>query len=157
MGERSVDVYQKLRPWTEIEACQCPSIEGLLLLDSLTDNPLHCSVCLREIDPERAQLTVDETGAVATWFSAASALYRLWLHSGEYEEYAKAKLTDPAGQVNRAGLQVARQLSTRIPTRLVFFRDTDDAEPTQCPVCGTPLTTSVRRGVGECPSCPLLI
>ena len=152
-----MDVYQKLRPWNEIEACQCPSIEGLLLVDLLTDNTLHCSACKREVDPERVQLTAGETEAVARWFSAVAALRRLWLDSGEYEEYAKARLMDPAGQVNRDGLQVARQLSARIPTRLWFFRDPDDGEPTQCPVCGKRLTSTLRWGTGECPSCPLLI
>jgi hypothetical protein len=152
-----MDAYQKLRPWTEIEACQCASTEGLLLVDLLTDNPLHCSVCRNEVDPERAGLTLDEAESVARWFAAASALYRLWLDSGEYEEYAKARLTDPSGQVNRDGLQLAVQLSVRIPTRLWFFRDTDDGEPTQCPVCGQQLKTDVRWGTGECPSCPLLV
>lgn len=69
----------------------------------------------------------------STVFSAASALYRLWLDSGEYEEYARACLVDPEGQVNRDGLKVARTLSARVPTRLWFFHDSDDGEPTRCP------------------------
>lgn len=149
--------YQKLRPWTEIEACSCPSIKGLLLVDLLTDNPLHCSVCRNEVDPERISLTLEEVEAVASWFSVASALYRLWLDSGEYEEYAKAKLKDPEGQVNRDGLQVARRISARIPTLLWLFRDTDDGVPTECPVCSRQLITDVRCGIGECANCSLLL
>jgi len=103
-----MDAYQKLRPWTEIEACRCGSVAGLFLVDLLTDNPIHCSDCRREVDPARVQLTVEETELVAHWYSAASALYRLWLNSGEYEDYAKARLIDPEGQVNREGLHVAR-------------------------------------------------
>jgi hypothetical protein len=150
-----MDAYQKLRPWTEIDACHCASIEGLLLVDLLSDNPLHCSDCRGEVDPERLHLTAEETELVASWHSAATALYRLWLDSGEYEDYAKSRLLDPNGQVNRQGLQVARVLSQRIPTRLWFFHDTDDGGPTRCPVCGDALDTDVKWGTGSCPSCPI--
>src|SRR5215510_4456380 len=75
---------QRLRPLTDIESCECASVNGILLVDLLTDNPLHCDFCRKEVDPERLQLTVEETEAVARWFSAADSLYRLWLDSGEY-------------------------------------------------------------------------
>jgi hypothetical protein len=150
-----MDAYNKLRPWTGIEACECSSVEGVFLVDLLTDNPLHCDSCRKEVDPERLKLTAEETEAVARWFSAADALYRLWLDSGEYEEYAKARLLEPNGQVNRDGLEVARALCTRIPTRLWFFSDTDDGEPTNCPVCHRKLETDVMWGTGKCPRCPI--
>jgi hypothetical protein len=153
----SMDVYQKLRPWTQIEACECEAVTGVLLVDLLTDNPIHCGRCRREVDPARLGLTVQETEAVASWFSVASALYRLWLNSRAYEDYAKAQLTDPQGQVNRDGVHLARMLSARLPTRLWFFRDTDDAEPTHCPLCGEALECEVKWGTGACPSCPILI
>jgi len=152
-----MDSYSRLRPWTEIEACQCASVEGLFLVDLLTDNPLHCSVCRKEVDPERLKLSSEETDLVARWFTGASALYRLWLDSGEYEQYAKARLVDPVGQVNRLGLEVARTLSARIPTRLWFFHDTDDGEPTRCPICELALDINVKWGTGKCPSCPIQI
>ncbi len=148
-----MDAYNKLRPWTEIEACECASAEGLFLVDLLTDNPLHCDFCRKEVDPERLKLTVEETESVARWFSTASALYRLWLDSGEYEEYAKARLLEPNGQVNRDGLKVARTLSARIPTRLWLFHDTDDGEPTHCPICRNELDTDVKWGTGTCLRC----
>lgn len=152
-----MNAYDKLRPWTDLEACKCASVGGLLLVDLLTNNPLHCDFCRREVDPERLGLTVEETEAVARWFSTASALYRLWLDSGEYEEYAKARLRDPDGQVNRNGLEVAHTLSARIPTRLWFFHDTDDGEPTHCPVCRSELDMDVKWGTGKCPNCPIRI
>lgn len=152
-----MNIYQLLRPWTEIEACRCDSVEGLFLVDLLTDNPLHCRRCRREVDPERLLLTPEETESVAQWHRAANALYWLWLDSGEYEEYAKARLLDPEGQVNRDGLHIARVLSRRIPTRLWFFHDTDDGEPTRCPVCGEALDTNVKWGTGSCRSCPIQV
>src|SRR5215510_8847022 len=109
-----MDTYSKLRPWTQIESCQCATVEGLILVDLLTDNPLHCIVCRNEVDPERLKLSMEETEHVARGFSAAKALYRLWLDSGEYEKYANARMLDPSWQVNRDGLQVAQKLSVRV-------------------------------------------
>jgi len=152
-----MDVYQKLRPWTQIESCECNTITDLLLIDALTDNPIHCASCRREVDPARLGLTVQETEAVASWFEVATALYRLWLDSGAYEAYAKAQLSDPNGQVNRDGVNLARMLSARLSTRLWMFRDTDDPEPTQCPICGEALSHHVKWGKGTCPSCPVLL
>lgn len=148
-----MDIYSKLRPWTEIEACDCSSLSGLLLVDLSTDNPLHCDHCRREVDPERLQLTVQEAELVARWFSVASALYRLWLHSGEYEEYAKLQLLDIQGQVNRDGLAIAEMLSSKIPTRLWLFYDTDDGIPVACPRCAKPLDANVKWGTGKCERC----
>jgi hypothetical protein len=152
-----VEAYQKLRPWTRLDSCSCEAVQSLLLVDLLTDNPIHCGACRCEVDPERLALTVTETEAVARWFSVASALYRLWLDSGAYEAFAKTQLLDPRGTVNLDGLDVARSLSARLPTRLWFFSDTADGEPTHCPVCGHVLDTNVRWGTGQCPRCPILV
>jgi len=145
--------YDKLRPFTQIESCECVTISGLLLVDLLSDNPINCAECRREVDPERIALTTDETESIAFWYSAASALYRLWLHSGEYEQYAKEKLLDPNGQVNKQGREIARSLSAKIPTQMWYFHDSDDGEPTVCPVCSSPLDISVKWGTGQCVKC----
>src|SRR6266446_2606861 len=102
-----MNAYDRLRPWTQIESCECDSVNGLFLVDILTDNPLQCDSCRKEVDPERLALTTEETESVARWYAAATALYQLWLDSGEYEEYAKARLLDPNGQVTRDGLKLA--------------------------------------------------
>src|SRR6185295_2449533 len=138
--------YDRLRPWTEIEACECAAVSGLFLVDILSDNPLHCDFCRKEVDPERLALTMEETDSVAHWYSAANALFQLWLHSGEYEDYAKARLLDPNGQVVQDGLELAQTLSARIPTRLWLFYDTDDGTPAHCPICGDKLDTEVKWG-----------
>jgi len=148
-----MDAYQRLRPWTAIEACECVSVQSLLLVDLLTDNPLHCGFCRREVDPERLQLTAAETEQVANWFSTASALYRLWLDSGEYEGYAKARLLDPKGQVTVKGLEAANMISAKIPTKYWFFSDADDGTPTHCPICASKLDTNVKWGTGCCEPC----
>jgi hypothetical protein len=66
----------------EIESCECAEVQTLLLVDLLTDNPLHCGFCRKEVDPARLELTAAETEDVAGWFSVASsllqALARFW-------------------------------------------------------------------------------
>jgi hypothetical protein len=151
------EAYKRLRPWTEIEACECESINGLFLVDLLTDNPLHCDFCRREVDPERLGLTAKETDAVAGWFAQAKSRYQLWLMSGEYEDYAKARLVDIDGQVNKDGREVAELLSKRIPTLLWVFRDVEDGEPTHCPRCGQPLDSNVKWGTGRCSACRIQV
>jgi predicted nucleic acid-binding Zn ribbon protein len=148
-----MDSYNKLRPWTEIESCECIAVSTLLLIDLLSDNPIHCGLCRREVDPERISLSSTETESIARWFSSSRALYRLWLNSGEYENYAKARLLDPNGQINREGRQIAKQLSTKIPTLMWFFHDTDDGEPISCPICCNLLDTDVKWGAGQCKTC----
>lgn len=145
--------YDKLRPWTEIESCNCKNIQGLFLVDLLTDNPIHCSFCRCEVDPERIELSTKETEDIARWYSAASALYRLWLDSGEYEDYAKSRLIDPLSQINKDGCNIAKDLSTKIPTKLWYFHDTDDGDPEICPICGALLNMDVKWGTGECNKC----
>lgn len=151
------EAYQRLRPQTDIESCACPSVDSLLLVDLLTDNPIHCGFCRKEVDPERLQLEVAEVHEIAHWFSAASALYRLWLDSGEYEQYAKARLIDPNGQINVVGREIARKLSEKCPTRLWFFSDSDDGDPTHCPICNRPLDEDVKWGTGCCQQCLIQI
>lgn len=146
-------MYDKLRPWTAIEACQCETLTELLLVDLLSDNPIHCASCRCEVDPERLQLPDNVVESIAGWYSVASALYRLWLDSGEYEDYAKQKLLDPCGQINQRARELAIAMSIHLPTRFWYFHDTDDADPTHCPVCGGQLDTAIDWGIGICRPC----
>ncbi len=130
---------------------------GLLLVDLMTENPIHCAECRREVDPERIALTSVEVDAIAHWFSASSALYRLWIQSGEYASYAKESLLDPNGQINKVGREIARALSAKLPTQVWYFHDTDDGEPTNCPVCSNPLDLAVKWGTGQCIECSIHI
>ena len=45
----------------------------------------------------------------------------------------------------------------RAAQRLWFFRDTDDGEPTECPVWGMALETDVKWGIGRCAVCPVQV
>lgn len=123
------------------------------MVNLLTDNPLHCIRCRKELEPERLHLTEDEIREVAGWNTIANALYLLWLDSTDYEAYAKEKLLDPNGQINRRGIAAARQLSSKVPTWYWFFHDTEDGVPQICPVCHEPLDANVSWAEGRCIPC----
>ena len=149
--------YDKLRPCTEVESCECASVMGLLLVSILAPNPIHCAECRKEIDPERLGLILLEVEELARCFGVYEALYRLWLDSGEYETYAKEKLLDPRGEVNVEAMRVAREYNIRWPTYYWMFRDVDDGEPTLCPSCGQPLDLRVKWGWRNCDACRVLV
>lgn len=149
--------YDKLRPWVEIEKCSCENITGILLVDILTDNPIHCFNCKNEIDPEVLKLDDKLVDEIANWYQAFQALYALWLNSGEYEAYAKKKLLDRNGQVNKGGMAVAQKLSAYYPTYYWWFCDTDNGEPSACPNCSRDLDLEVKYGTGKCDSCNVAV
>lgn len=153
--------YLKLRPWTDIESCTCTEVAGLVLFDCLSDNPIHCATCKNEVDPERLGLSVEEVEAVARWHSVNRSLNALWLHSGEYEAWAKARLLDLSGQVNQDGMKVAAMLSARLPTCVWLFRDSTEEGSADgvvdCPICGKPLEKNVKYGSGKCQECHVLL
>jgi hypothetical protein len=149
--------YSKLRPNTNIERCECTSVSGLLLVYLFTRNPIHCSACRKEIDPERLGLTTSEVEEIASYMNVYASLYDLWLDSGEYEAFAKAKLIDPKGQVNRNGMALAEKLSSRWPSYYWWFYDTDDGTPAHCPSCSGVLGKSLRWGTGTCDHCHVIV
>lgn len=149
--------YDKLRPWVDIEKCDCEDIKSIVLVDILTDNPIHCFNCKNEIDPEVLKLDDKLVDDIASWYQSFQALYALWLNSGEYEAYAKEKLLDRNGQVNKEGMIVAKKLSNYHPTYYWWFYDTDDCEPTVCPNCGNELDQDVKYGTGKCEPCNVVV
>jgi hypothetical protein len=149
--------YHKLRPYTEIESCECKQHESVLLVDLLTDNPIHCLECKREIHPELLNLSNEMVETIYTWKSLHNSLYLLWLDSGEYEFWAKEELLDKKSRVNILGLEVIQKLSATIPTYLWWFWDTDDGNAQKCPVCDQALDTNTKYGEGKCDKCQIYI
>lgn len=149
--------YDRLRPYTAIERCECDEITGLILVDILTENPIHCLTCKNEIDPEVLSLSVQMVDRIADWRSIYSGLFSLWLDSGEYESWAKEKLSDKNGQVNRNGMEIIEELSKIYPAYYWWFKEDDEHEPEACPLCIKPLTNKFKHGNGECIPCKIII
>jgi predicted nucleic acid-binding Zn ribbon protein len=149
--------YDKLRPWNDIERCECEKFTSIVLVDILTDNPIHCFRCKKEIDPEALKLDNKLVDDIASWYGVFRSLYNLWLNSGEYEQYAKDKLTDKHSQVNIEGISVAKRLSSFCPSYYWWFHDTDDGEPSHCPNCSKKLDPKVNFGTGKCEACNVVV
>jgi hypothetical protein len=149
--------YDKLKPFTAIEYCECPQVTELLLVYMHVDNPIYCYQCKKDVNVERLELAQSEVDELASCFSTYGSLYALWMDSGEYEDWAKTKLLDRHGQVNKAGVAIAKSLSQKIPTYYWWFHDADDADPVNCPNCDTALNTDVPNGFGKCERCCVAI
>jgi hypothetical protein len=149
--------FDKLRPWTHIERCVCPQRTRLVLVDALTDNPIHCFECRKEVDAQLLELDEHTVDQLASWFHSFKALYALWLNSGEYEAYAKVCLLDANGQVNLEGMAIASKMSNLRRTYYWWFHDSDDGVPTHCPNCAAPLDGELKFGTGKCDVCNVVM
>lgn len=154
------DPYFKLRPempTPEDELCKCEQISQLYLAHKLGSNPVYCLLCNGEILPDKLAFDEHLAEAIASWNSVYGSLYRLWLDSSEYEEWARDRLLDPKGQVNSRGMQLARQLSTIAKTYYLWFCESDDTAPKTCPICEGQLVEKQGRKFLACESCLLII
>jgi predicted nucleic acid-binding Zn ribbon protein len=150
--------YAKLRPWTEIEYCDCKSVNRLLLVYTLHDNPIHCYECKGVVDPETLLLSTKQVDEIASWHGNFSALYDLWLDSGEYEDYAKENLLDKDGQVNIKGMAVAKNISKEYLTFYWWFQDSEDPHLKRCPNCDERLDGDNKHGYGgKCNECNIVV
>jgi hypothetical protein len=154
---RDFNYFNRLRPWTDLELCDCARIDRLLLVYTLTDNPIHCFACKGAVDPETISLSEDQVDIVCRWHSTFRALYDLWLNSGEYETWAKTQLLKPAGEVNVSGLAAAAALSKSIPTYYWWFHEEGDPILHNCPSCSMELGPETGHGHGQCDACQIVV
>jgi len=152
-----MSIYDRLRPYSEIERCECNQITGLIQVDLLSENPIHCLTCKNEIDPEILGLSVKMVDKIADWKQVRNGLFLLWLDSKEYESWAKERLSDKNGQVNQDGMKITKELSKIFPTYYWWFNEDDKHEPEVCPMCSEPLTNKFGHGNGECIPCKIII
>ena len=104
---------------------------------TLTENPLHCVHCNLEVAPTRLDLTVENVDSIAHWNSLYQSIYLLWIDSGEYESWAESILRNLNTQVNRAGRELASELSAMRRCFYWGFQALSLAE--RCPGCQSEL------------------
>jgi hypothetical protein len=161
------DPYWKLRPpapTPEDEICHCVDKPPIALQDHLSSIPLACLRCNGEVPPERLGFDEDLAERIAFWRDLHRALYRLWLDSGEHENWARDRLLDPEGRVNRRGLEIVQALSAHRRTYYWWFEDVSyetcalldnpDRHWT-CPRCSGELME--RTGCLVCEGCSILV
>jgi len=145
--------YEKLRPWTQLDYCNCQSIERVLLVYKLHDNPLHCCECGGVIDPATLQLSEELVLDIARWHRAFGAIYDLWVDAGEYEAWAKQQLENKDGEINQKAIAIAKKLNEIIPTWYMWWQDPDEEEHLSCPNCDGPIDFDSPIGTGSCDAC----
>lgn len=158
------DPYWKLRPLPptpEEEICHCPGTPDILLRGPIcSTNPLACLDCSGEFPPERIGFDERLSEAIAFWTWTYQSLEYLWLDSGEYEAWARARLEDPEGEVNRRGLELTARLNGLRRTYYVWFvaHGDDDGPPPanclRCPRCNG--ETEPRGNYRVCNGCSIV-
>jgi len=160
MSDEQADPYIRLRPagpTADEDVCRCPSGTEVTLRDGMTDNPLVCLTCNGEVPPERLGFSGELADEISDWLSVYDSLYRLWLDSGEYEQWAAARLSDADGAVNTRGREIVARLNEIVPAYYWWSVDTDASEPlAACPVCSGPLRQFADRDFQVCSACRIL-
>jgi hypothetical protein len=153
--DTQTDPYWKLRPegpTPDDELCSCTDSPPIVLQEHLSSVPLACLKCNGEVPPERIGFSEELAEKIAFWRDLHYALKTLWLDSGEYEAWAKARLEDPAGSLAVRGLEIVAELNAFRRTYYSWFEDqsVEDYEPmSPCPRCGGELVPRFKRRVCE--------
>jgi hypothetical protein len=157
----SRDPYWKLRPepaTPEDEICACTDSPPIVVQDHLSSLPLACLRCNGEVPPERIGFSEELAEKLAFCRNVHNALKMLWLDSGEYEDWARARLEDPQGSVSLNGLEIVAELNKHRRTYYWWFQDNtlDDFEPlSACPRCSGELVEHFGRRV--CQECSIVV
>jgi len=125
------------------EICKCSGDKPVKLMCALSYNPIHCIDCNLEVAPTRLPITSGIVRSVANWCWLYSAIDRLWLASGDYEEWAKAELSDIHSSVNRLGLSARSDVDSVRRCYYWLFQDqsVDEFESIEiCPICSLAFT-----------------
>src|SRR5262245_48065353 len=123
----SLDPYWRLRPESATppdELCNCTDSPPIIVQDHLSPVPLACIRCNRKVPPERIGFSESLAENLAFWRTLYRALELLWLDSGEYEDWARARLEDPVGRLNVQGLAITAELNVQYPAYYRWFEET---------------------------------
>jgi hypothetical protein len=154
-------MYDKLKPEPPTpldEICTCDREHPIALCYALTNNPIRCIECYRELPPERLQPPPEMVEIIAKWRRFYSCFYLLWLDSGEFEDWARQQLLDPKSAANRRSYETCKIVSQLRRCYHWWFQEPeiDGYEPlSYCPKCQAKLTEKFDRLV--CENCQILI
>ncbi len=155
------DPYWKLKPGPPTpadEICSCKEANPIVLCYAISENPIRCADCNFEVPAERLRPTPELADEIASWREFYGCFYKLWLDSGEFENWARVQLSDPHSAANERGYMVCAKLSTIRPCYYWWFQDTgaDNFKPiSQCPKCNGNLIKKFGKSV--CESCSIIV
>lgn len=152
------DPYFKLKPeqpTPQDELCRCSTPSEVYIAHKLSSNPIHCLVCNGEIPPEKLGFGATIAEQIANWNNLYGGLYALWLDSGEYEEWAKARLLDQSGQINKMGFDLVETLRP-LKAYYLWFYASEESRPSKCPLCKGKLVSTGQRYLA-CDHCKIVV
>jgi hypothetical protein len=154
------DPYNKLRPAPPTptdELCDCQEVTEIYLAHKLGDNPVHCLICNGEIPPEKLGFGEDIAEQIAYWNKIYGSLYYLWLDSGEYEQWARDRLSDLGGKVNKIGREIVDLLGNTAEAYYLWFQEDPDYNIKMCPLCSGSLLPKKGSQFMVCKNCKIII
>lgn len=113
--------------------------------------------CNGEVLPDKLACGARLAEAIAFWNSVSGSLVRLWLDSGEYEQWARDRLLDPKGEVNSQGMEIAKQLGSIAKTYYAWFSEDPETVPKACPLCAAELVRKKGSKSLLCEPCLLIM
>lgn len=120
---------------------------------------LYCVDCLGYIPRYRVQNRFGAIDApLESWAVISSRVYDIWLATSTLEDWASTQLSDPASEINVAGLSFATKLSNTVrkPFWYYLFVPYDDVT-SKCPKCGGESMRSVYSGPSfQCDACRIV-
>jgi hypothetical protein len=135
-------IYAPLQPPAPTpndELCSCCADTPVKLMSTLGYNPIHCVNCNLEVPLERLPLLENVAKALAYWQNLHDAVYRLWLDSEDYEEWARQQLSNIHSRINKLGLDAQHALNAIHRCYYWYFQDESATGYTPfvtCPLCG---------------------
>jgi predicted nucleic acid-binding Zn ribbon protein len=161
MSEKPLSKLKAAPPTPEDELCACSGPRVWKLMYALGPNPIHCADCNLEVPPDELQLSEKLVEAIASWRNVWGSIFRLWLNSGAYEEWARAELVALTSPANRQGLALVEQLAGVNPCFFQYFEDQSAEEWTpleSCPSCGKPPSAQIsgQFAYSACEECSVL-
>lgn len=150
-----LDRIQLREPVPAEEACHCAGHPAVHLRYAFSEFPIFCTDCTGQVFPSALEISEDLAARIVGWSSVYAALYSHWLSSGEYEAFARLALLDPAGEVNRQGMELASSLNGLRLTYYWWFRESDTVlvEGLSCPLCGGVMEEHATRRFCFCHRC----
>lgn len=130
------------------ERCHCAGQKPTVLMNALGYNPIACVNCNLERDPSSFDWGPEILDEIVRWNTRYGSIFRLWLDSGAYEDWASGQLADLQSAANATGRVIVKKITTAAPCYYRLFQDAEaeKARPTRtCPACGKKLTRVVSK------------
>jgi hypothetical protein len=77
-------------------------------------SPIQCALCQGIIATYRLKLQDEVANALWIWDNEYELIYNLWLHSSEYEEWAKSQLSRVSSVLNKRGFSLANAIGAQL-------------------------------------------